>query len=204
MSADLLCALDPVFVPLLARCAPCVLPLREREPYEALVAAVAGQQLHARAATAILDRFKQLHPSVPFPTPDMLLATDDAALRACGFSAAKKAALRAVATAALNGVVPSRAEADALDDAALIARLIPLRGVGRWTVEMLLIFTLGRPDVLPTDDWAVREGWRRVTGQAAQLKPRALGEIGQRWAPYRTTAAWYLWRVSEEAKRKAA
>jgi DNA-3-methyladenine glycosylase II len=97
-------------------------------------------------------------------------------------------------------MVPTRAQARRLPDEALIDRLVPLRGVGRWTVEMLLIFTLGRADVLPVDDFGVREGYRVAAGLDEQPKPRALNEIGQAWAPYRTTAAWYLWRAADLAK----
>ena len=135
-----------------------------------------------------------------YPAPAPLLALDDAALRACGFSAGKTAALRDLAQKRLAGIVPSRAAATRLSDAALIERLSAVRGVGRWTVEMLLIFTLGRPDVLPVDDFGVREGYRRINGLPAQPKPRALGELGTAWAPYRSTAAWYLWRAADEGK----
>jgi len=96
--------------------------------------------------------------------------------------------------------VPSRRAAARLSDAALIERLTTIRGVGRWTVEMLLIFTLGRPDVLPVDDFGVREGYRRLRGLAEQPRPRALAELGALWAPYRSTAAWYLWRAAEEGR----
>jgi len=97
--------------------------------------------------------------------------------------------------------VPSLAEAAGLDDESLIARLVAIRGVGRWTVEMVLIFTLGRPDVLPVDDFGVREGYRLAAGLADQPRPRALAEIGQGWAPYRSIAAWYLWRRADMAKK---
>src|SRR5690606_35389360 len=97
----------------------------------------------------------------------------------------------------LEGVVPTSIEARALSDEELIERLVTLRGVGRWTVEMLLIFTLGRPDVLPVDDYGVREGWRKLKALPAQPKPRAFAEEGSKWSPHRTAAAWYLWRAAE-------
>jgi DNA-3-methyladenine glycosylase II len=109
-------------------------------------------------------------------------------------------AIRDIAEKAAAGIVPSRAAARRLSDEALIERLLPLRGVGRWTVEMLLIFTLGRPDVLPVDDFGVREGYRLAAGLPEQPRPKALAEIGLAWAPYRTTAAWYLWRAADLAK----
>lgn len=161
--------------------------------------AIAHQQLHGRAAEAILGRLAA-HAGGAFPAPAQLLALDDATLRACGFSGSKTAALRDLAEKRLGGVVPSRAAAARLSDDALIERLSAVRGVGRWTVEMLLIFTLGRPDVLPVDDFGVREGFRRINGLEAQPKPRALAAIGAAWAPYRSTAAWYLWRAADEGK----
>lgn len=101
----------------------------------------------------------------------------------------------------MAGLVPSLAEAAALDDESLIARLVAIRGVGRWTVEMVLIFTLGREDVLPVDDFGVREGYRLAAGLDEQPRPRALAEIGKEWAPYRSIAAWYLWRRADMAKK---
>ncbi len=193
-------ASDPAFAALIARIGPCTLaPDRRREPYDALIHAIAHQQLHGRAAEAILGRLASLAGGA-YPTPERLLAYDDVALRGCGFSASKVAALRDLAHKRAGGLVPSRAAAARLDDTALIERLCALRGVGRWTVEMLLIFTLGRPDVLPVDDFGVREGYRLMHGLQAQPKPRALAEIGSAWAPYRSTAAWYLWRAADEGK----
>ncbi len=174
--------------------------VRDREPYEALVRAIAHQQLHGRAAEMILGRFTALYPGVAFPSPDMVLATEAAALRGCGFSGGKVAAIRDIALHAERGVVPTRRAAARLDDAALIERLVAIRGVGRWTVEMLLIFTLGRPDVLPVDDFGVREGFRILHRLEAQPKPRVFAEHGAVWAPYRSTAAWYLWRAADEHK----
>jgi len=169
------------------------------EPYHALLSAVAHQQLHARAAQAIFGRLK-LACGAAIPDPHTLLALPDETLRACGFSASKMAALRDVAAKAADGTIPTRARALRLADEDLISRLTSIRGVGRWTVEMLLIFTLRRPDVLPVDDFGVREGFKRLHGLAAQPKPKALAEIGQMFAPYRSTAALYLWRVADAPK----
>ncbi len=118
-----------------------------------------------------------------FPAPEAVLARTPEAMRGCGLSANKVLAIRDIAEKAAAGVVPTRAAARRLSDEALIERLVPLRGVGRWTVEMLLIFTLGRPDILPVDDFGVREGYRVAAGLDEQPKPRALAEIGQAWAP---------------------
>jgi DNA-3-methyladenine glycosylase II len=174
---------------------------RRLSPYEALMRAIAHQQLHKRAAQAILARFIALHPDCTgFPDPEAVLAHPETALRDCGFSVGKVASLRDICGHALNGTIPTRRNAVRLSDEALIERLTGIRGVGRWTVEMLLIFALGRPDVLPVDDFGVRDGFRVLHGLEAQPKPRALAEIGAAWAPYRSFAAWYLWRASEAAK----
>lgn len=170
-----------------------------REPYEALVRAIAYQQLHAKAGDAILARLLALYPGVPFPSAAQLLATAPERQRACGFSAAKLAALRGIAQAALDGVVPSREHAELLTDDELIDRLTPLKGIGRWTVEMLLIYTLERTDVLPADDFGVREGYRRLKRLDAAPSARQMRDIGAAWQPYRTVAAWYLWRIPAPA-----
>lgn len=193
--AAFLAGVDPAWARLVEHVGPYRLVPEEREPYEALVRAVAGQQLHAKAAEAILGRLLALYPDEPFPTPAALLDTPPDAKRACGFSASKVAAIRGIAEATLAGVVPSRAEAEGMSDEELIERLTTLRGVGRWTVEMFLIFTLGRPDVWPVGDLAVRAGYARLRGLEAPPTPRELREIGQAFAPHRTAAAWYLWLV---------
>ena len=198
---DHLSAADPAFAALIARVGPCRLASRPCEPYEALVRAIAYQQLHARAAEAILGRLIALYPGVAFPCPEAVLATELPLLRACGLSGSKVAAIRDIAAHALDGTIPSASDAAGLDDAALIQRLVVIRGVGRWTVEMLLIFTLGRPDVLPVDDFGVRDGWRLIQNLPAPPKPQALAAIGEAWAPFRSTAAWYLWRASEAGKQ---
>ena len=196
---------DRRFAALIRRVGPPQLVVEHRRsPYEALTRAIAHQQLHGRAAQAILGRFAALYPGQSFPTPAQVLATEDATLRACGFSATKIACLRAIAAGALDGTVPTRRESTRLSDAALIEQLTTIRGVGRWTVEMLLIFTLGRPDVLPVDDFGVRDGYRALHKLEAQPKPRELAEIGLVWAPFRSLAAWYLWRASDKAKKAAA
>ena len=118
---------------------------------------------------------------------------------ASGLSAAKVAALRSLAEHALAGKLPSRRALDELSDEAIIDRLVAVRGVGRWTVEMMLIFHLGRPDVLPATDLGVRKGFAYLRGEAEPPAPRALLEYGDLWRPYRSVASWYLWRASELA-----
>ena len=171
-----------------------------RSPYAKLVRAIAHQQLHGRAAETIFGRFLALFPDHDFPPPDLVLARPEADLRACGFSFSKIAAIRDIALKTAEGVVPERPEMAKLDDDTLITRLVTIRGVGRWTVEMLLM-DMGRPDILPVDDFGVREGYKLLYGLEAQPKPKALAELGLPWAPYRSTAAWYLWRAADEAKK---
>ncbi len=169
-------------------------PRPEREPYEALVRAVAYQQLHVKAGDAILGRLLALNSgSIPFP--QQLLALDFAVLRSCGFSARKIETLHGIAEGALSGVVPGRQAADLMPDDELVQRLIGLRGIGRWTVEMLLIYTLSREDILPADDFGVREGYRRFKSLDQAPSPQQLKQLGEAWSPYRTIASWYLWRV---------
>ena len=194
---------DRRFAALIRRVGPPGLKIeRGRGLYEALIRAIAHQQLHGRAAEAILARFVALYPDASFPAPERILDTDDVMLRGCGFSAAKLAAIQDICAKTLDGTVPTRRHAVRLSDEALIERLTTIRGVGRWTVEMLLIFTLGRPDVLPVDDYGVREGFRVLFELDAQPKPKALAEHGLAWAPHRSMATWYLYRAVEEARKQ--
>lgn len=169
-------------------------PPAVREPWQALVRAVAYQQLHGRAADAIIARFVALYGG-EFPTPAQVLASELTALRGCGFSARKADTLCGIAGAALSGLVPTRDEALAMADDALVARLTGLRGIGRWTVEMMLMHTLERADVLPADDFGVRDGYRRLKSLDALPTARQIAVLGAPWSPYRTAASWYLWRV---------
>ncbi len=195
-----LTSVDPALGQVIRRVGPLQRDRRDyHEPYHALLSAVAHQQLHGKAALAILGRLKE-HAGGELPAPQALLAMPDITFRACGFSGAKTAALRDIAARALDGTIPSRARARHLSDAALIERLTTLRGVGQWTVEMLLIFTLRRPDVFPVDDFGVREGYRLIHGLEAQPRPKALAQAAQIYAPYRSTAALYLWRVTDAPK----
>ncbi len=180
----------------IAAIGPCLhQPHPARDPYESLVRAIAYQQLHAKAGDAIIGRLVALFPAHPFPRPEQILASGFEQLRGCGFSASKIATIQGIAQATLDGVVPDYPTALAMDDEVLIARLTTLRGVGRWTVEMLLIYSLERPDILPADDFGVREGFRRLKGLEKQPGRKQMTETGLAWSPYRTVAAWYLWRV---------
>jgi DNA-3-methyladenine glycosylase II len=175
-------------------------PRSKRSPFESLARAIAYQQLHEKAAESILRRFVALFPTKRFPQPDDLLVMNEQAIRSAGFSQAKVAALRDLAAKTLDGTVPTGAIVRKLDDEAIIERLIAVRGIGRWTVEMLLIFQLGRPDVLPVDDFGVRNGFRIAYGRRSMPKPNEVRRYGERWKPYRTAAAWYLWRAADRAK----
>jgi DNA-3-methyladenine glycosylase II len=187
---------DPVMAELIRRAGPFSLaPERRRGPYEALLRAVAHQQLTGKVAETILGRLVMLYGGDAYPTPEQLLATPDRFLRGVGFSRAKTAALKDIAARTLDGTIPPRRSLARMKDEAIIARLIATRGVGRWTVEMFLMFTLGRPDVLPVDDYGIRFGYKIAYGKRTIPKPGALAKLGERWAPYRTTASWYLWRA---------
>jgi DNA-3-methyladenine glycosylase II len=187
---------DPVMKRLIAAVGPLAIDAAEGlTPYEALARAIAHQQLHAKAAQSILNRLVTTCGSGIFPGPDGLLALEDAALRACGFSFSKIAALRDLAAKTLSGIVPGRDTLHALSDLEIIERLTAVRGIGRWTVEMLLMFDLRRPDVLPVDDFGVRAGFRLAYGLKKMPAPKVLAMFGERWAPYRSAAAWYLWRA---------
>lgn len=192
---------DPVMRRLICEVGPFTLtPRSKRSPFESLVRAIAYQQLHDKAAESILRRFVALFPAGRFPQPSDLLAINKQAIRRAGFSHAKVTALRDLAAKTLDGTVPSGAIVRKLDDDAIIERLTAVRGVGRWTVEMLLIFQLGRPNVLPVDDFGVRNGFRIAYGRRSMPMPKEVLQYGERWKPYRTAAAWYLWRAVDRAK----
>ena len=188
---------------LIKRHGPCGLkPRMGRSPFESLARAIAHQQLNGTAADTILRRFIKLFPGRRFPRPEDLEKVEDTAIRAAGFSNAKVAALRDLAAKSLDGIVPPSRLIVKLDDAEIIERLTAVRGVGQWTVEMLLIFQLGRTDVLPVDDFGVRNGFRHAYRKAEMPKPKELLAFGERWRPHRTTAAWYLWQVANAARDK--
>jgi len=187
---------DPVMAQLIRQAGPfSVNPERGVGPYEALVQAVAHQQLTGKAARTILSRFYALYGADCCPEPARLVDTPDEALRGCGFSRAKAASLKDIAARTLDGTIPQRRALARMKNEAIIERLVEARGVGRWTVEMFLMFTLGRPDVLPVDDYGIRLGYKIAYGKRTLPKPKSLAKFGERWAPYRTTASWYLWRA---------
>ncbi len=170
----------------------------ERDLYEALVRAIAHQQLHAKAAQAILGRLLLHFNTDTIPSPTLISRTKPEVLRELGFSMSKVVAIQGIAQAAIDGEIPERSLAEQMSDEELIERLIGLRGVGRWTVEMLLIFTLGRLDVMPVDDFGVKSGLAKLYRLPTLPRKNEFAELTRHWAPYRSVAAWYLWRLAED------
>ena len=171
-------------------------PAELQSPFEALLESIVYQQLHGRAAAAILSRVIAIFRPRRFPRPQDVLDLPEDELRGAGLSRSKAAAIKDLAAKALDGTVPASTRAlEKLSDAEIVERLTAVRGIGPWTVEMLLIFRLARPDVLPATDYGVRKGYALVRGARELPSPKALLAYGERWRPYRTVASWYLWRV---------
>jgi DNA-3-methyladenine glycosylase II len=191
--------IDADWAHLVERVGPCRHdPKAAREPYEALVRAIAYQQLTAKAGDAIIARLKALFPDTGFPPPEHILGLEIEAMRGCGFSASKVATIRAIAAGALSGIVPPRRIAIHMADELLIERLVTIKGVGRWTVEMLLMYSLERKDVLPADDFGVRQGYRRLKRLQEAPAAKEVRAFAAAWAPHRTAASWYLWRAPRD------
>lgn len=166
---------------------------RHNDPYEALVRAVVFQQLSGKAANTIHGRVIGLFPGKKHPDPEDLLKAKDETLRSAGLSRQKSAALKDIAQKRLDGIIPDAKTLRKLEDEDIIARLTQARGVGRWTVEMYLIFSLGRPDLLPVDDLGVRKGAEKMLKRS--FTPKELAAYGERWGPWRSAAAWHCWRA---------
>lgn len=193
-------AVDPVLKRLIEHVGPVALEPRRLEPFRSLVHAIAHQQLNGKAATSIFNRFLALFGEGRFPTPEDLLALERARVRACGFSNAKADYIESIARHAAKGRVPALTQCDQMTDAQLIECLTEIKGVGRWTAEMFLIFNLGRPDVLPVHDFGVRRGFQIAYRKRKMPEPKQLEKHGRRWAPHRTTAALYLYRAADQLK----
>jgi len=203
-----LAAADPKLGELIGRVGPFTLRLKsQHSPFEALLESIIYQQLHGKAAAAILRRlltaFGELHPS-----PEHLLEAPDEMLRACGLSSGKTKALRDLAAKTLSGTVPTLAAIRRMPDQEIIDRLTEVRGVGVWTVQMLLIFRLGRPDVLPITDYGVRKGFALTFLRLPKSKPfdasmlasaEQIERRAEKWRPWRSVASWYLWRACDLA-----
>jgi DNA-3-methyladenine glycosylase II len=196
----LLAKRDPQLGAWVKKIGPCeIKSKRGQELYQSLVEAIAHQQLHGKAAATILGRLRELEDG-EVPSAKNLLQMPESQLRACGFSMAKIAALKDIAQHQISGIIPTLAQARSLSDAVLIERLTAIRGVGRWTVEMLLIFQLKRPDIWPVDDFGIRNGFRILRALPEMPTPRALRDQGDLWRPWRSIASWYLWRIADLSK----
>jgi len=191
---------DPELAAVIRKAGPCPLePLARFSPFEELLKSIVYQQLSGKAAATIHGRVRALFPARKPLDPAELLATPEERLRGAGLSRNKTAAARDLAAKTLEGVVPSQAALRRMPDAEVVERLVAVRGVGRWTVEMLLIFRLGRPDVLPVHDLGIQKGFQLTYGTRQRPKPARIERHGERWRPYRSVASWYLWRATDSA-----
>src|SRR6266496_3057837 len=167
-------------------------PLR---PFDALAESIAYQQLSGKAAATIWARVRALYPKRKYLDPKLVLETPDEKLRAAGLSRSKTAALKDLAAKTIDGTVPTARKLAKMSDEEIVTRLTTVRGIGRWTVEMLLLFDLGRPDVWQVDDYGVRKGFAKTFGKRKLPTPKQLMKLGEKWRPYRSVAAWYFWRA---------
>lgn len=179
-----------------------LVPDEARTPFYALLRAIAHQQLSGRAAETIMGRFHNLFPNVPHPAPEQVVTLEDAVLRGVGFSRPKIKYIKDLAARAISGHVPTHDEVITFGDEELIERLTEIKGIGRWTVEMLLIFKLGRMDVLPIHDLGIQKGFMITYRKRRMPTPEAILKYGEKWRPYRTIASWYLWRAVDLAANK--
>ena len=194
-------AADPALAAIIDTVGPFRMQLKvSRSLFGSLAEAIVYQQLSNKAAATIYGRVEALYPDAPDGfTPRHILKTPDEALRGCGLSRAKVLAVQDLARRVEEGELPTLDVAQDIPDAELIERLVKVRGIGRWSAEMALMFRLGRPDVLPLDDYSLRKAYAKAFRKRALPSPQALEKAGEKWRPYRTVASWYLWRVLEQA-----
>ena len=178
-----------------------ITPAISVRPFDALAESIAYQQLTGKAAATIFGRVRALYPKRKWLDPKQLLATPNETLRAAGLSRAKTAALKDLAAKTIDGTVPSGRALLRMTDDEIITRLTTVRGIGRWTVEMLLLFDLGRPDVWPVDDYGVRKGFAKTFRRRKLPTPKQLMKFGEKWRPYRSVAAWYFWRALDAPEK---
>jgi DNA-3-methyladenine glycosylase II len=191
-----LAATDPRIAQLIARSRRYdITPSLAIRPFDALAESIAYQQLSGKAAATIWGRVRALYPRKKYLDPKLVLTTPDEKLRAAGLSRSKVAALKDLAAKTIDGAVPSARSLAKMTDEEIIERLITVRGIGRWTVEMLLLFDLGRRDVWPVHDYGVRKGFAKTFGRRKLPTPKQLMKLGEKWRPYRSAAAWYFWRA---------
>src|SRR5579863_10285590 len=174
---------------------------KPQQPFESLLRAIVYQQLAGPAAATIFGRVKALG-SGAFPTPEEILSLDDAKLRGAGLSRQKIASVKDLAAKTLDGTGPPLAKLRRMSEVEIHERLVQVRGIGEWSVQMFLMFRLGRPDVLPVRDLGIQKGFQLVYGHKKMPKPDFILEHGERWRPYRSIASWYLWRALDEKRAK--
>ena len=167
-------------------------------PFDALAESIAYQQLSGKAAATIWGRVRALYPRKKYLDPKLVLATPDEKFRAAGLSRSKVAALKDLAAKTIDGTVPSARALAKMTDEEIIERLTAVRGIGRWTVEMLLLFDLGRPDVWPVADYGVQKGFAKTFGKRKLPTPKQMLKHGKKFQPYRSVAAWYFWRALDK------
>ena len=192
-------AADPALGAIITAVGPFAMELKaSRSLFGALAEAIVYQQLSNKAAATIYGRVEALFPRAKNGfAPRHILNAPDESLRGCGLSRAKVLAVQDLARRVHGKELPTLGEAQALDDATLIERLVTVRGIGRWSAEMFLMFRLGRPDVLPLDDYSLRKAYAKAFRKRTLPSPDALAKHGEKWRPYRTVASWYLWRTLE-------
>ncbi len=200
-----LAASHPKFAELIARARP--FDVKKNlllRPFDALAESIAYQQLSGKAAATIFGRVRALYPKRKWFSPALVLATPDETFRGAGLSRSKTIAIKDLAAKTLDGTVPTRAALERMSDEEIITRLTTVRGIGRWTVEMLLLFDLGRLDVWPVTDYGVQKGYAKTFGKRKLPKPKEFLAIGERWRPYRSVAAWYFWRALDVPEKLSA
>ena len=191
---------DEKLAALIAETAPFQVDMEAAQsPYETLMESIAYQSISGKAAATIFARVKALGSNGRAPTPEEMLKLRKSTLRKAGLSGAKILAMKDLARKTIEGIVPTLEAANKMSDDELVERLVSVRGIGAWTVEMFLIFNLGRPDVLPIHDLGVKKGWSVAYGKKHMPTPKQLLAFGERWRPYRTIASWYMWRAFERA-----
>lgn len=178
-----------------------ITPSLSIRPFDALAESIAYQQLNGKAAATIWGRVRALYPKRKYLDPKLVLKTPDEKLRAAGLSRSKTAALKDLAAKTIDGTVPTGRRLARMTDEEIVACLTTVRGIGRWTVEMLLLFDLGRPDVWPVHDYGVRKGFARTFGKRKLPTPKQLLKHGEKWRPYRSVAAWYFWRALDAPEK---
>ena len=175
-----------------------LIPQARIRPFDALAESIAYQQLSGKAAATIWKRVRELFPKRRSLDPKLVIGTPDEKFRAAGLSRSKVAALKDLAAKTIDGTVPTARQMARMTDEEIIERLIQVRGIGRWTVEMLLLFDLGRPDVWPVHDYGVRKGFARIFGKRKLPTPKEMTRHGEKWRPYRSAVAWYCWRALDK------